>query len=318
MLLASFLLGSWSRISDSSPASLGRAINGLAALTVVLAATAATLAILGGQRPTVSLVVFGIFVIAAAALARPHDARGDPPAGDTTTNAADEVSQPADEAPSEKASVTTVAAAGNTVVRDLLRFQTNTTTATNTFVAEALAVRRRFVEDGNGDARELYIEDCWPRMRCYVEARLTDAVEWYDPADAPQLTVWTADSATGKLSFAFSTQKVGPAVTNATFDRGEGIAGGAFLERLTRNEVHPSRLSIFKRLPGVEYRYESMLVIPIYYGSTAIGVLCIDRMRAERFDPDTVEAMESLAKSLGTALGLTQWVDWFRSASGLS
>jgi GAF domain-containing protein len=147
--------------------------------------------------------------------------------------------------------------------------------------------------------------DWWPRLNQFVLARLTEASEWLGPTDQPRMSVWLANEDEKHLVFGWSTQNVGPKITFATFGFHEGIAGAAFTERMARNEVNPSGLPIFKQLDA-PYPYKSMLVIPIDYGSRTIGVLCIDRMREEYFDPTTVAVMKALSSLLGIAIGIAE------------
>jgi len=154
-------------------------------------------------------------------------------------------------------------------------------------------------------------ERWFARLTQFVRARLSEASDFFKDSAAPEadtaprLTVWLANPEEHKLGFVWSNHNVADTpLADKTFAFGEGIAGAAYSEHKVRNEVDPRSVPMFKDFPDVPYTFNSMLVVPIDYGSRRLGVLCVDRMLAEPFDEGAISTTLALAAILGAAIGV--------------
>ncbi|MGH2821331.1 MAG: diguanylate cyclase, partial [Actinomycetota bacterium] len=83
---------------------------------------------------------------------------------------------------------------------------------------------------------------------------------------------------------------------------GEGITGRA--ARLGRSLLVPNALhcEFAKDIPGTDDIDESMIAVPLTYGTRVIGVVVISKLGADQFDQDDVRLMEVLAGNASVAL----------------
>jgi GAF domain-containing protein len=203
-----------------------------------------------------------------------------------------------------------LAATGAVLLAKTVTLLEHWATVINSYVAGSTQASFAEVTFTDGDDGLLVLRtrypDWWPQWDEFRRDRLIEASEWLDPTDEPRISVWLADAHGKVLSFGGCTQNVGEALRATTFGAGEGVAGTAFSERAVRNEVNPSQLALFKHVADVPYLYKSILAIPICYGPLTLGVLCIDRMREDHFDPNIVRVMTALAMLLGIALAAAE------------
>lgn len=141
------------------------------------------------------------------------------------------------------------------------------------------------------------------RMRQFINLRLVEAGEWLNvPDEDPRISVWLADEQQDCLRFAYSKEIRDPETIATPFGYDEGLMGAAFTEREIRNEVHPQEHPLFKPIPGGRV-YGSLLIVPINYGETQLGVLCIDRKPVRYFDQRQINVMKFIANLIGMAIG---------------
>jgi GAF domain-containing protein len=138
----------------------------------------------------------------------------------------------------------------------------------------------------------------------FMQLRAFEALEWLGLDDERRrLSVWLFDAPNDELFFFFSNE-IGDAETvNFTFPVGIGILGCAFREHRVWNERDAAALPVYVSIRRTPPRYHGILCVPIDFGLTRLGVLCVDREKDDYFEDRDVNVMRALASSLGTVLG---------------
>jgi diguanylate cyclase (GGDEF)-like protein len=83
---------------------------------------------------------------------------------------------------------------------------------------------------------------------------------------------------------------------------GEGITGRAVTERRSLLVANALDCDYAVMIPGTEALEESLLAVPLSYGSRVIGVIVISKLGSDQFDEDDVRLLEVLAGQAAVAL----------------
>jgi diguanylate cyclase (GGDEF)-like protein len=83
---------------------------------------------------------------------------------------------------------------------------------------------------------------------------------------------------------------------------GEGITGKAVAERRSLLVANALDCDYAVMIPGTEPLEESLLAVPLCYGSRVIGVIVISKLGSDQFDEDDVRLLEVLAGQAAVAL----------------
>jgi diguanylate cyclase (GGDEF)-like protein len=83
---------------------------------------------------------------------------------------------------------------------------------------------------------------------------------------------------------------------------GEGITGKAVTERRSLLVANALDCDYAVMIPGTEALEESLLAVPLSYGSRVIGVIVISKLGSDQFDEDDVRLLEVLAGQAAVAL----------------
>lgn len=155
------------------------------------------------------------------------------------------------------------------------------------------------------DPRTRTREQVAEQMIKFLKLRAYEAVEWIgQDGEDRRLSIWTSDAQTRELNFFFSNEIRDAETTNFKFEVGQGVIGTVFETQETWNEKDGPSLPVWILVPSAaRYRYHGIFCTPINYGSSNIGVLCVDRQKEERFGEDHVDVLLAFASMVGIALG---------------
>jgi GAF domain-containing protein len=146
---------------------------------------------------------------------------------------------------------------------------------------------------------EVQDPDAAVQIADFVRSRLADLTqELKTPGETIRASAWLFTKPDQKLRFALGSDIKNP---HKEFSPGEGIIGRAFLQQDTWNvDDGPARTEYAQADPEEPFR--GLLCIPLRKGATSLGVLCVDRTKAEKFSASAVDMASLLASIIVLAL----------------
>jgi GAF domain-containing protein len=147
---------------------------------------------------------------------------------------------------------------------------------------------------------EVPISDALRETVNFVRSRLVDLTqELQGSRETVRAGVWLLSEADHLLHFALGTDATGPW---DPFSVGEGIIGRSFVEIKPWNIPDRRRRPEYVKLDPKD-PFQGLLCVPLTSGSSSpIGVLCIDRTKAEAFPDSSVKLVSTLAGMITLAL----------------
>ena len=148
----------------------------------------------------------------------------------------------------------------------------------------------RRAENGPEAARVVwnFVRDRLGEMKEAIEA---------DEGAAVRISVWIYDEQSDRIDFFYSNEISDEATQNASFARGEGMLGQAFVEQRTWNEPNALQLPAYTQIVA-RPQYKAVYCGPITFFDRPKGMLCIDKNEESMFG----DRADTIAKSLETIL----------------
>lgn len=154
------------------------------------------------------------------------------------------------------------------------------------------------------ETEKLTPEEAGDAIKQFLQLRAYEALKWIgQDEEKRRLSVWIYNPRLKKIEFFFSNQIRDKETTQYKFDVGKGIIGTVFKNDETWNEVDASDLPIWVSIRDEEPEYHGIFLRPINYGDYRIGVLSVDREKAERFEKDSQNVLIGFASMIATVLG---------------
>ena len=122
-------------------------------------------------------------------------------------------------------------------------------------------------------------------LKSFLCQRCYEATQWAaSDGEERRLALWIYDEQAKLIRYFFSNEITDKASIAATFALGEGLIGAAFSEGRMLNVSRSWQQPAYKPIqPGLERLYNGLLLIPILYGDHKIGMLSVDRTKANVF-----------------------------------
>jgi len=153
-------------------------------------------------------------------------------------------------------------------------------------ITEALIRRAKDVDEAAGFLWN-FVRDRLGEMKEAIEA---------DEGDV-RISVWIYDDQSDKIDFYYSNEIIDEATQNASFARGEGMLGQAFVEQRTWNEPNALQLAAYTQIVA-RPQYKAVYCGPITFHGAPKGMLCIDKKEEAMFG----DRADTIAKSLEAIL----------------
>jgi GAF domain-containing protein len=152
-------------------------------------------------------------------------------------------------------------------------------------------------------------EDAIRAVIRYCRERMADVREMIgDDDEAVRLSVWWYSEAKEGLVLIASDDIHDDETKAFVFHRGEGILGQAFAEGRYWNLKDALAEPGYVKIRTVPPKYRGLLCMPIHFGGNdLIGMVSVDRTKAETFDDGDVAIVQALSDILAFALTLPRF-----------
>jgi len=165
-----------------------------------------------------------------------------------------------------------------------------------TSATSALLAQLEDPETKPSDAHELVTQ--------FLQLRAYEALEWLGADhELRRLSIWLFDADSRQLSFFFSNEITDPETRSFAFPIGVGVAGSAYRDHRIWSERDATALPVYVAIRATPPRYRGLLCVPIDFGETRLGVLCVDRQAIAYFEKRDENVIRALASIFGAALG---------------
>lgn len=145
-------------------------------------------------------------------------------------------------------------------------------------------------------------DDVAKLVATYAERRMAELSSWLNlPDEKIRSAVWLYNQSSSGLRFFTSDEKFDQPTLQHVFTRGDGLISWCFEENKILSVADAQKAPGFKAIPGARV-FHGLLLIPIRWGDKAVGVLSIDRDKAQPFDPAASRIGQVVANNIGVAL----------------
>jgi GAF domain len=159
---------------------------------------------------------------------------------------------------------------------------------------------------------QVTLADASAEIQQFMQLRSYEALEFIgQDGEKRRLSVWIYNGQTDRLEFFFSNEIRDELTTSHTFRPGDGVIGTVFRNDECWNERDAPSLPVWVAIRRKRPQYRGLFCRPIRFGEFRLGVLSVDRQRAERFERDDEDVLAAFAEMLAIVLGNKRTRDIF-------